>query len=143
MADEDAGAMSALEQKKRDLEVVQALYAHWARGDFDFAEVFAEDVVYVPEGIEEGEYKGIGQISKVWRKWLQAWDPPFRIRATEVIPGPGGRYVVMQEFRGTGKSSGVESEASTAAVFTLQDGKITRMEGHWERAEALRAAGIT
>lgn len=58
-----------------------------------------------------------------------------------MIAGSDGRYVVMQLFRGTGKASGLESENRSAAVATLQDGLIVRMESFWDRDAALRAAG--
>ena len=143
MAEEPGEDRSALEQRERDLEALQALYAHWERGDFDFADVFAEDMVWAPaDALEAGEYTGVGEIKKAWRTWLQSWEPPFRIRATEIIPGTEGKYVVMQVFSGKGKSSGVESEESTGLVVTLREGKITRMEGYWDRDEAFRAASI-
>ena len=105
----DLGPMSALEQKRRDLEVLQALYAHWQRGDFGFTEAFADDVTWVPaDALETGEYTGLDELRENWRTWLQAWDE-FQIKATEVIPATEGRYVVMQVFRGKGKASGAES----------------------------------
>jgi ketosteroid isomerase-like protein len=134
--------MSGIEQAKRDLGTLEALYAEWARGDFGNTEAFTDDVVWVPVGVpESGMSSGIEEMTRLWRGFLQAWKG-FRIEAEEVIPGSGGKYVVMQVFRGTGKSSGVETEARTAVLFTMRGGKIARMEGYWDREAALRAAGI-
>jgi ketosteroid isomerase-like protein len=131
-----------LDPRKRDLEVLQELYSHWERGDFTYWEVFADDYVWkAVDVIESGEYTGIDEISAAWRTWLQSWDR-FRVEAEEIVPGPDGRYVVMQVFRGTGKASGLESEERSAAVATMRDGLITRMEGYWDVDAALRAAGV-
>jgi ketosteroid isomerase-like protein len=129
------------DQQNRDLEVLREVYSHWARGDFTHWDAFADDYVWKPvDALESGEYTGIGEVSAAWRTWLQAWDG-FSIEAEEVIPGSDGRYVVMQLFRGKGKASGLESEERSAAVATMRDGLIVRMEGFWDVDAALRTAG--
>jgi ketosteroid isomerase-like protein len=134
--------VSALEEGKRDLETLEALYARWARGDFTSAEAFSDDIVWVPEGIDvSGEYRGIRAMAEQWRQYLEAWSV-FQIKPRQVIPGPAGRYVVTQVFRGKGKLSGAVAEGRSAVFFTMRDGKIARMEGYWAREDALRAAGI-
>jgi ketosteroid isomerase-like protein len=132
---------SGLGQSDRDLETIRALYSHWERGDFTYANPFAEDFVWAPvDAIESGENVGLAASREAWRTWLQSWEG-FRIEAEEVIPAGGGRYVVMQVFRGRGKVSGLESEDNrSAVVVTLRDGMIVRMEGYWDRNKALRAA---
>ena len=131
-----------LDQQSRDIEVLREVYSHWERGDFTYWEAFTDDYAWKPvDALESGEYTGIAEISASWRSWLQAWDG-FGIEAEEVIPGSDGRYVVMQLFRGKGKASGVESEERSAAVATMRDGLIARMEGFWDRDAALQAAGV-
>jgi ketosteroid isomerase-like protein len=131
-----------LDRQSRDLEVLQQLYSHWERGDFTYSEAFADDYVWkAVDAIESGEYTGMAEVSAAWRTWLQAWEG-FSVRAEEVLAGSDGRYVVMQLFRAKGKASGLESEERTAAVVTMQDGLIARMEGFWDRDAALQAAGV-
>ena len=131
-----------LERQNRDLEVLRKLYSHWERGDFTYWEPFADDYVWTAvDTFESGEFTGIDEVRASWRTWLQAWDG-FTVKAEEVIAGSDGRYVVMQLFRGTGKASGLESEERSAAVVTMRDGLIARMEGFWDRDAALRAAGV-
>ena len=142
MAEEGSEAVSALEQRKRDLEVLEALYAGWGRGDFTSPEFFADDIVWVPTGLPEGgEFRGLRAMAEQVRGYLGAWSQ-FQIKALEVIPGSAGLYVVIQLFRGKGKSSGAVTEGRTAVAITMRDGKIARMEGYWDRDEALRSAGI-
>jgi ketosteroid isomerase-like protein len=131
-----------LERQNRDLEVLRELYSHWERGDFTYWDVFADDYVWqAVDAIESGEYTGIAEIRAAWRAWLQGWEG-FSIEAEDVVVGADGRYVVMQLFRGKGKASGLESEDHNAAVATIRDGLIVRMEGYWDRDAALRAAGV-
>ena len=132
-----------IDRQNRDIDVLREVYSHWERGDFTYWEAFADDYVWkAVDVIESGEYTGIEEVSAAWRTWLQAWDG-FSVEAEEVIPGSDGRYVVMQLFRGTGKTSGLQSEERSAAVATLRNGLIVRMEGYWDRDAALRAAGLT
>lgn len=133
--------MTSLTDRKRDLETLQGLYAHWERGDFSYTDAFTDDVVWAPRGLEGDEVRGEDELRKSWSKFLQAWEN-LRIRAVEVIPATDSRYVVMQVFAGTGKSSGVETEGRTALVITMRDGKIARMDGFWDRGAALREAGL-
>lgn len=125
-----------------DLDRLRALFEMWARGDFSDGEVFTDDVAWVPaDAIEKGEYRGREAAREVWYRFLEAWKE-FRIEAEEIVPGSDGRYLVMQVFRGVGKSSGLVSEERTAVVITMRDGRIARMEGFWDRDAALREAGI-
>jgi ketosteroid isomerase-like protein len=131
-----------VDRQARDLEVLREVYSRWERGDFTSWDAFADDYVWkAVDAIESGEYTGITEVRAAWRAWLQAWDG-FRIEADEVVAGSDGRYVVMQTFRGTGKASGLESEERSAAVVTMRDGLIARMEGFWDLDAALQAAGV-
>ena len=131
-----------LDRQNRDIEVIREVYSRWERGDFTSWEAFADDYVWKSaDGFESGEYTGLAEISASWRTWLQAWDG-FGIEAEAVVAGSDGRYVVMQLFRGKGKTSGLESEERSAAVVTMRDGLIARMEGYWDHDAALQAAGV-
>jgi ketosteroid isomerase-like protein len=128
--------------RRRDIEVIRAVYSRWELGDFTSWEAFADDYIWVSaDEFESGEYTGLAEISASWRTWLQAWDG-FGIEAEEVVAGSDGRYVVMQLFRGTGKTSGLSSEERSAAIVTMRDGQIVRLEGFWDYEAALRAAGV-
>jgi len=50
--------------------------------------------------------------------------------------------VMFHEFR-RGKGSGVELELDTAAVFTMRDGRVARMQGFMDPAAASKAAGLS
>ena len=50
--------------------------------------------------------------------------------------------MLVREFR-RGRGSGIELEADTAVVFEVRDGRVVRIEGYMDRAQALEAAGVS
>jgi ketosteroid isomerase-like protein len=50
--------------------------------------------------------------------------------------------VVLQQERRRGRHSGVEVESETAVLFELHDGRVVRMQGFMDQAEALRTVGL-
>jgi ketosteroid isomerase-like protein len=130
------------QERERDVQALRAVYEGWAQGDFHDVDVFTDDIVWVtPEGPERGTFVGIEEFTKSWSAFLEAWDD-LRNEAEEILPTPDGRYLVMQVFRARGRASGVAVEDENAVLFTMRDGKIARMEGHWSRDSARRAAGL-
>jgi ketosteroid isomerase-like protein len=67
----------------------------------------------------------------------------FRTVADEFID-MGDQVLVLTEFRGRGKTSGVSVDAmhQRAALFTVRDGKVVAVTTYTDRDEALRAAGL-
>jgi ketosteroid isomerase-like protein len=59
----------------------------------------------------------------------------------EIIP-LGDKVVVFVEGTGTGKTSGAEVRFDVVHVWTLNNGKVTRIEAFLDRGAALRAAGV-
>jgi ketosteroid isomerase-like protein len=118
------------------------VYAEWALGDFTRADMFDPDVEFVQSGIEPHTYHGPDGVTEGWFEWLSAWQD-FRVKAEEIIPGAQpNSYVVFVHLSGRGKESGVPTESETANVIWLRDGRIRRMELHWDRDTALEAVGL-
>ena len=125
-----------------NLKLLRNTYAEWGRGEFKRVDMFDPDVEFVQGGIEPQTYRGPDGVREGWFQWLAAWDD-FRVEATEIIPGSEPDcYVVFVHLSGRGKESGVPTESETANVIWLRDGKIRRMELHWDRQAALDAAGL-
>jgi len=55
----------------------------------------------------------------------------------------GNMLVVSVQFGGRARHTGIELEFSTANVFTINDGRPTRMDLYESKAEALKAAGLS
>jgi ketosteroid isomerase-like protein len=49
---------------------------------------------------------------------------------------------VVAHHQGRGRASGVKVETRFYEVYTLREGKVSRVDEYTERAEALEAAGL-
>jgi uncharacterized protein len=94
-------------------------------------------------GLEEARQfhgvEGIKQITEeedaeIWAK--QRLEPQKVIEAGEQV-------VVLQREYNRGKSSGVEVEVDTAAVFDVRDGRVVRVQPYMNAAAALKAVGLS
>lgn len=124
----------------RDIALLEGLLEEWGRGEFWNAEPYREDIVFVRSGPDGGEYQGIEGLTAAWRDFLAAWED-FRINTDRVVPGDPGMYVLLIRLQARGKGSGVAIDAEVANVVTMRDGRIARLEMHWDRDAALVAAG--
>src|SRR3954469_11384234 len=73
--------------------------------------------------------------------WIDTFDE-FRIEPVELIDGDGDVMVAVLRYGGRAKLSGVETEETFGAVFTLRDGKIARGREYRTRDQALEAAAL-
>ena len=51
--------------------------------------------------------------------------------------------IVVAHHSGRGRKSGVEVDTRFYEVYTLREGKVSRVDEYTERAEALQAAGLS
>jgi len=75
-------------------------------------------------------------------KFLDAWTESFaseHIDAEEILD-LGDQVLVMVRHSGQGKVSGIEIDQRFAMLWTLLDGRATRMDMYLTRDEALEAA---
>ena len=132
--------MSLGSSGKSDLEKLRALYEEWARGDYtQHAEFFHPEMRTETFGmgdpIEADDYEGF---VAVMRDWLSAWERPLTIEAEGLIQS-GDRILVLVRWKGSGKGSGAEMEASGAHLWTFSDGLVVHYGVYRDRKEA-RAA---
>ena len=55
----------------------------------------------------------------------------------------GDTVLVLQRERRRGRHSGVELETDTASVIRLRDGRVWRLQGYMDQAQALAAVGLS
>jgi ketosteroid isomerase-like protein len=127
---------------QENVEIVRRIYEGWAQGDFSAGEVFEPEVEFVmPDWPEGSSSRGLDAMRRAWLSTLSAWDD-FRVE-----PGPlfdtGERIVVLTHVRARGKGSGVETQATTATVWTIEAGRVVRLALYWDTKEALEAAGLS
>ena len=91
--------------------------------------------------IEGGVYSG----PQAWRTYLDdmsgAW-ADWRIDAPRLIEAPEDRVVLIYRLVGTGRASGAPVEQPIGAVADFRDGKLWRVQGYFDPADALEAVGL-
>ena len=90
---------------------------------------------------EQQVYEGADGARTFLREWTDAWeDWKLEIAA---LHDAADRVVALMRQHGRSKATGLPVEMSFAQVWTLRDGKQTRMEMYSDRDEALAAAGLS
>ena len=128
-----------------EVELVRKLYEHWERGDYaGLAEFFDPDVEFARIGAEfadlAGEWRGTAEMWAAVVDYVRVWED-LRQQPERFID-LGDRVLVLDRQIGRGRGSGVVVEHEVAFLFTVRDGKVVRLAGYWNRAEAMRAAGL-
>jgi ketosteroid isomerase-like protein len=128
-----ADVVAALDDEEMDRQV-RATFDELAAPDFEVVMVGPD---YLPAVQQEN---GLPGFDKAWRDWTSPFES-FQIVLEDMIDA-GEKVVSLVRQTGRTKTGGVEIEASAAAVWTVTDGKLQRVEFHLDRDAALRAAGL-
>ena len=130
---------------QENVEILRGLFEHWATGDLT-AHCFDPDVEYSRIGAEtpdlEGRWLGRDELSTAMRDYLREFSD-LRIEAERIIDLGGDRVLVLSRHTARGKQSGVPIEHEIGDLFTLRDGRVVHYDSYWDRAEALKAAGLS
>ena len=118
--------------------IVEESLEHYLRGDYAAAlAAFSEDVELVTE-LER--FRGHEGVVEEATRWEETWEA-YRFDVEQLVDA-GDKVVLLYRQFGRGRGSGVEVEECAGWVYTLQDGKIVRVEMLPDQATALRAAGV-
>jgi uncharacterized protein len=122
-------------------DLIRPIYEKWGRGEWR-----SRPDVYHPE-MEWGwsnDFPGLAGVYKDDRSpnprlhaWLSPWEH-WRAEAEELLE-IGDHVVVLTQYFGRGKESGVEIRQEGAHVFQLRDGKVIRLEIFASREKALES----
>ena len=130
----------------QNLELIRSIYeGGWAEGDFSSAEWAHPDCELVMRGgVEETTYSGLAAMAEGWADFLSAWDE-LRAVPDEYRELDDNRVVVVLHNVGRGKVSGLEVgtiSQKSVNLFTIRDGKVTRLEANWDGEGALEQLGL-
>jgi ketosteroid isomerase-like protein len=126
---------------QENVEVVRRAIAYEYYGVGDRAEagaIFDPQVVLNP--IDEAASSGFDAMRADMERWASAFDE-LKVTVEEIIDA-GDQVVVVAHHQGRGRASGVEVDTRFYEVYTLREGKVSRVDEYTERAEALEAAGL-
>ena len=131
---------------QENVEIVRDAAAAFNRGDLDaFIEYWADDIDYrAAEGAldDRGPMHGKDAIRAYMQDWLDLFDD-FKSEALELIDGGEDQVIAIVRISGRAKQSGVETDLTYAATYTIRDGKIARGREYWTKEQALQAAGLS
>ncbi len=86
-------------------------------------------------------HRGIDAIRQQFARWLDAY-PDLMVEPLEAKE-KGDMVFLWVRFVGHGAGSGIPMEMELGHVYTLREGKATRVAEYQERGEGLEAAGLS
>jgi len=129
---------------QENVEILREAAAAFNRGDLDaWLEYLADDIDHrAAEGAPDdpGPIHGKDAVRAYMRDWLDLFDD-FRAEPIELIDAGEDRVIAVTRISGRAKLSGVETDLTFAALYTIRDGKIARGGEYWTKEQALEAAG--
>jgi ketosteroid isomerase-like protein len=129
-------AVDLVEFFGEDDAAVAALMA-WGPPD-----AFADDLeVRFISDSGEIEYRGVAGFLEGWRDWLEPWSS-YRMDVEQILDA-GDEVVSVLQVRARTKHDDVAMEHSPGSIWTVQDGKISRVLFFLDRKQALRTAGLS
>jgi ketosteroid isomerase-like protein len=128
----------------QNVNTVRAILDAFNRGDMHgFLDMCDPDIEWdlSQRLIDPEKYRGHEGVKKFFEQQLEAWEEAPLMEAEELIDA-GDQVVAFVRVHGRGKGSGAAVEARIAQVWTILDGKATRLEYYGDRAKALAAVGL-
>jgi ketosteroid isomerase-like protein len=142
---------------RANVEIVRALHAaprtdlarlyrderRWAAASAVLSAYFAQDFKCVAVGYLEaaGEsFEGLAGLRYVWLEWLTLWQS-YRTEVEEITDLGDAVLVLVRDF-GRRAVNAPEVAVSSAAIWTVGDGKVTQITCYADRAKALTDLGL-
>jgi ketosteroid isomerase-like protein len=89
---------------------------------------------------DHGDYRGYDGLRKFTRNQAEAFEQMWAEPAEFVEADD--QVVVLVQFGGTARHTGIETAFSAAHVWTIDSGKVSRIDMYRDRESALKAVGL-
>jgi ketosteroid isomerase-like protein len=133
MSEENVEVVRAIvdAQRRRDWEAFPRLYD---------PEIEWEDV----SGLwgDWGTRRGFDDVRNAFVSWFEAFEQ-VEFRLGENFLDSGDDVIGTLRISGRGRGSGLPVNQTITLIFTVRGGRVTRVRAYRERAEALKAAGMS
>jgi ketosteroid isomerase-like protein len=93
-------------------------------------------------GVAGASFEGADGIRRFFAD-IADFNPAFSIAFERLEAVGTGRVLAFMQLTGSGRASGIPTDAETANVYDLVDGGIKRIRVFFDRDEALKAAGLS
>jgi ketosteroid isomerase-like protein len=131
---------------QENVEMVRSSIEAYIAGDRDaYLNFFAEDVEAIPDvsRFPEAEpFRGREEFRRFLTDIDQGWEEGASAVIRELFP-VGDRVVARADWGGRGRASGIDLRSSLTSVYTVQDGRIVKIEWFFDHAQALEAVGLS
>jgi hypothetical protein len=129
---------------QENVEIVERAVAAINQRDIDgYLACCTDDVELItPVSDIAGAYDGPDGIRRFFAD-IADTNPDFNLAFERLEAVGAGRVLAFMQLTGTGRASGISTGAETGNVYDLVDGKIKRILVFFDRAEALKAAGLS
>ena len=128
-----------------NVEVVRKAWEGWLREGWSGLVEYQDpeiiwDTSHFPDW-PESSYHGIQGVERFLSEWLEVWGD-YEAGVETILSAPDGRVFVICWQRGKGSASGLGLEMRSGQIYTVRNGKITRVDNYQDPDEAFEAAGI-
>jgi ketosteroid isomerase-like protein len=128
-----------------NLDLVRSIYADLERGDLSSSAWAHPEIEWIiTDGPTRGQWTGVAGMAESIRDMLGAWND-VRFYADEYREIDDERVLVLFHRTGRGKVSGLdvgEFDTRGASVYTVRNGRVTKVINYNGRAHALADLGI-
>ncbi|HVS28965.1 MAG TPA: nuclear transport factor 2 family protein [Solirubrobacteraceae bacterium] len=129
-----------------NVDLARSILAAWERGDWSSADWAHPEIEFVRTGGPTGgSWKGLAGMAQGWRDFLSSWQDLRIVGPEEYRELDDERVLVLHDFRGRGKTSGLDlgqMQSKVATLFHIRDGKVTRLVAYSHRNVALADLGL-
>ena len=135
-----------VEMSRDKVELAKRAVDAFNRRDVDtlFAELATPDFEWFPAltmALEGGGYRGREGVEKFAADTRENWEELQAL--PEEFRDLGDRVLVLGRMQGRGKGSGAQVDAPITDIYDFRGGRISRLRVYLDRAEGLRAAGLS
>ena len=128
------------------VDVAKRAVDAYNRRDVDtfFAELATPDFEWFPaltRALEGGGYRGREGVERFAADTRENWEELQTL--PEEFRDLGDRVLVLGRLQGRGKGSGAPVDAPLASIYDFRGDRISRVRVYLDRAEGLRAAGLS
>jgi ketosteroid isomerase-like protein len=130
---------------RKNIEIVRGIYEAFARTDIQSAfEAIDPEVVWDLTNHSwpgADQYHGHEGIVEVLSEWIGSFEE-YRIEPEQFLDA-GDQVVVVQHEVGRHRGSDMPLDRRSASVYTLREGKATRIDHYLDVAKGIEAAGLS
>lgn len=128
---------------REEVDTIRRSYEALNQGDVEGAlSPLHEEVEWreSPALPEADTFRGRRTVRRFLQDYLESWQE-FHQEVEDVIEAHD-KFVVLVHLVATGRESGVRVDASYAHVWTMAEGKATRVDAYYDRELALESVGV-